>query len=903
MKNTGTDRPSPASLGGIIGIAGAYFVLARLSLLLAIPPGYASAIWPPAGLALATALLYGYRVAFGVFLGSFAANLLTGLNTGSDLLSHATVLSAVIGSGAALQTLIGAFLLSRFTSYPFTLDRGRDVVVFLLLCGPVSCLVNATLSVTCLRISGFISSNEYLFSWLTWWVGDAIGTMIVAPVVLSLLVKNEGIWKFRRITVTLPLCLLFSLIVFIYVLVSHQEQQRIENEFKLKAELITSQIKSEWADHLDALFSQAAFFLASGKVHRNNFKIFTQYWLARHQSIHALEWIPRVVQAERVRYEEAARQDGYPRFRITERAEQGRMIERTAQPEYFPVYYVEPYEGNEMALGFDLASDTSRLNAINQAIETKKPVGTERVILVQEKADQYGFLVFLPVYTPAASRPEEGNQNESFIGFALGVFRIKDVMDIWGGQAQAQGINIRLIDLTAGDQLLYDSVSTVPQGPTVNKDPNLSSGRSWLINNLDIAQRHWQLSFSPTGGYLATHRSLQAWSVLVGGLVFAVFAIVFLLIMTGRTARIETLVREKTRALEKEIAERRQTENALRESEQNYREIFNATSDGLTIHDNSGKIFDVNDRACAIFGHNRAVMLGRSINDLSLGMPPFSKAEAKEKILRTLEEGAQLFEWLCRRENDQLFWAEIAVRACELGGKKCLIASVRDISERKQAEETMKTALKEKEILLREIHHRVKNNMQMISSLLTLQAEAVENEQIRQTFIECQQRIITMAMIHETLYSGNDLSSINLSDYLKRLISHLRGIFSRHTGVQIITELDAIELNIDTAVPCGLIINELLTNAFKHAFLQGDSGLIKIKNHPVGKKELVLEISDNGRGLPADLDFDNPSSLGLKLVKGLLEHQLNGSWNIIDEGGTTFILRWPLPFQKRGETL
>ena len=169
--------------------------------------------------------------------------------------------------------------------------------------------------------------------------------MLLTPVVLSLSVKHGEIWKLRRTSVALPLCLLLFLMVSLYVFVSHKEQHRIENEFKLKAEMIASQIKEEWDAHLDALYSEADFFAASTQVDRDQFRVFARYWLARHQSIQALEWIPRVQHAERSGYEEAARRDGYPDFKITERTKQGLLVERTPQPEYFPVYYVEPYEG------------------------------------------------------------------------------------------------------------------------------------------------------------------------------------------------------------------------------------------------------------------------------------------------------------------------------------------------------------------------------------------------------------------------------------------------------------------------------------------------------------------------------------------------------------------------------
>jgi two-component sensor histidine kinase len=217
-----------------------------------------------------------------------------------------------------------------------------------------------------------------------------------------------------------------------------------------------------------------------------------------------------------------------------------------------------------------------------------------------------------------------------------------------------------------------------------------------------------------------------------------------------------------------------------------------------------------------------------------------------------------------------------------------------DITERKQAEKAQMVALQEKEILLREIHHRVKNNMQVISSLLTLQAEVVKNEQVLQALLDSQQRIIAMAMIHETLYSGQSLAAIELSNYINSLVQHLKMAYSSQAEVKISLEPDKIELDIDQAVPCGLIINELVTNAFKHAFPEGITGTIRIEVHRIDETEMVLIISDNGVGLLPDLEISNTSSLGMRLVQGLLEHQLKGSLDVSIESGTVFTLRWPM---------
>ena len=176
----------PELLAKLAAMAAAYYVVGRLGLLLAIPPGYATAVWPASGIALAGTLLFGYRVWPGILLGSFLINLRTSLDTTSTAsILNTTALAASIGMGASLQAILGAFLIRRFTQYPTAFVGARDIIKFLLLGGPVSCLVNATWAVTSLLLGGVIQPVDYLFHWWTWWVGDAIGVITFTPLIPS----------------------------------------------------------------------------------------------------------------------------------------------------------------------------------------------------------------------------------------------------------------------------------------------------------------------------------------------------------------------------------------------------------------------------------------------------------------------------------------------------------------------------------------------------------------------------------------------------------------------------------------------------------------------------------------------------------------------------------------------
>ncbi|MFN6480122.1 sensor histidine kinase [Nostoc sp. DedQUE07] len=213
--------------------------------------------------------------------------------------------------------------------------------------------------------------------------------------------------------------------------------------------------------------------------------------------------------------------------------------------------------------------------------------------------------------------------------------------------------------------------------------------------------------------------------------------------------------------------------------------------------------------------------------------------------------------------------------------------------ERKQAEEQIKASLQEKEVLLKEIHHRVKNNLQIISSLLNLQAEYLKDNQALEVFKDSQNRIESMALIHEKLYQSQDLARINFADYIQDLVTNL--FYSYNVNSSAITlkmNVEEVFLAIDAAIPCGLIINELISNSLKYAFPQTEGGEISIDFRFDGVNLYILAISDNGVGFAQNFDFHNTESLGLRLVKGLT-HQLKGNIDFSSNNGVKYKIIFP----------
>jgi PAS domain S-box-containing protein len=233
----------------------------------------------------------------------------------------------------------------------------------------------------------------------------------------------------------------------------------------------------------------------------------------------------------------------------------------------------------------------------------------------------------------------------------------------------------------------------------------------------------------------------------------------------------------------------------------------------------------------------------------------------------------------------------------DAGGWPLLLQGVAfDISETKQAEELVRASLREKELLLKEIHHRVKNNLQITSSLLRLQVARVADEQVRSVLLESQDRIRSMALVHEMLYRSTDLSRVNFAEYARALLLQLFRSYSVDAKrVSHVVDIQTVDLGVDFAVPCGLLLNELVANSLKHAFPEGRKGTLTITMNRVGP-HYELSVRDDGIGFPAAIDFRRTQTLGLQLVRTLTD-QLGGRIEMKVNGGTEFRVLFPTASQ------
>ena len=355
------------------------------------------------------------------------------------------------------------------------------------------------------------------------------------------------------------------------------EADRIHHEYEEPAARHVTAIDRAINHYIDVVHSISALYAASAHVSRDQFTAFVERSMRVNPGFQALEWIPRVTASQRAAYEAQARDDGFGDFRISERSAGGELVAAAVRDEYYPVYYVEPYQGNERALGFDLASNPARREALERARDTGQPVATQRITLVQETGGQFGFLVFVPAYKGGAVPATVSGRRDNLRGFSLGVFRIGDIVDsTMNASETSREYAIFIFDANAapGGRLLY------AQGG--------SSAGAWLesanaaeilagevySSTLDVAGREWTILFMPNAG--VRFRMFHAESAGIAAAVLAL-TILFLLYLgrsQRRTDEIERLVAQRSRelteinaALEKEMNERKSIQQQLTQTQ------------------------------------------------------------------------------------------------------------------------------------------------------------------------------------------------------------------------------------------------------------------------------------------------------------------------------------------------
>jgi len=353
-----------------------------------------------------------------------------------------------------------------------------------------------------------------------------------------------------------------------------------------------------------------------------------------------------------------------------------------------------------------------------------------------------------------------------------------------------------------------------------------------------------------------------------------------------------------------DIIDRERAEKALKESERKFFDIIEFLPDATFVIDLEDKVIAWNRAMEEMTGIGKKDMIGKGDHVYTI---PFygerrrhlmdlinvNDPETESKYQHVQRKGhtlyAETFTPALYGGQGAYVWATAAPLFDAHGNRVGAIESIRDITDRKLAEEKLRESLREKEVLIREVHHRVKNNMQIMSSLLQLQSSQIKEDAVRRLFTEATNRIRSMAIVHEKLYNTENMATIDFAAYIKDLISQLfRSYGIDDARIRFRLKADKIILNVDDAIPLALILNELVSNSLKHAFPERGEGEISLRLEERAG-EVIMELTDNGRGLPDDLCISKNESLGLHLVQALVK-QLGGSMHLTKNDGARFIL-------------
>lgn len=690
-----------------------------------------------------------------------------------------------------------------------------------------------------------------------------------------MLEKLKNYLSLKTMTKVLPavivICTGVILSFFIFKVYVEEEKKIIRADFELVAQNRIFAFEKMVNNHLQLIYQLKAYFKASQKVERKGFQIYVKSAVQNFEGIAALEWIPRVPHSERSKYESNAQEEGFSGFSFTEKNVNGLMVKAGVREEYFPVYYVEPLEGNKLALGFDLASNQSRLKALKFSRESGKMAATEAIRLVQETGDYLGFLVFLPLYRPGTATDTAGLRTKNLEGFVLGVFRIGVILEsslkfFIGGGKEEGGVDIEIQDLSAPieKRLLYRHYFSkrknkiVPQLLTTNK----LFGDLSFSATLNIANRKWKTICTPTTEFVTSRTTWRPFEVLVSGLLFTIMVAVYLMINIGRTTKIERLVTDRTLK--------------LRESEERIRAIVDNVGHGIITITESGKIESFNQAAQQIFQYSPIEVTGKNVK---LIMPEPYHREHDGYIANYLRTRNPKIigigrEVMGKRKDNTIFPMHLSVSEITVEGKSLFVGIVMDITEQKETEKEIKmariqaekyaeeaeSANKAKSEFLASMSHEIRTPMNAIIGMADMLSEtklADEQQKYVSTFRFAGENLLDI--INDIL----DISKIEAGQMeLEHACFNLEEMLEQTVEMMALrSEKKGLPLALFSApeVPNGIIgdptrlrqvIVNLLGNAIKFTEKGKIAVFVETQSIAEDEVELIFSVKDTGIGIP-----------------------------------------------------
>jgi PAS domain S-box-containing protein len=831
----------------------AYLLAGLLALQLAIPPSYASPLYPSAGIALACVLVYGWRVVPGVVLGAFCVNLTLSAQRG-NLEFSALGLPALIALGAALQAWLGAVLVRRFARHPDTLAEPRDIAVLFGLGALAACTLGASIATTGLIVTGTVPAAEALITWFTWWVGDSLGALIAAPVMLTLIGRPRSDWAPRRFTVGLTLALLTTMMALAIAQVARWDDERVENAFARDTTNLTSTVAAQLQEPLRALEALHGVFIASNDVDRDEMRRASIAWLAS-GTLQAMGWYERVPRSQLAAYEARVRsEDGLPQYRVFDRNDTGGAA-APAGDEVFAMRYIEPVAGNAAALGVNALSIPAARNAIELAIRSDRPAATAGFRLTQQDGggDATGVVIYQAIYRGNPTTAQE--RVEAVMGIVFVTLRLDKQLEVLGGQfPHYLGLCIVDTDALSPRRRLAGPTGCETAAPGMLH-----------VRALAFAGRQWDLRAYAPRSAVPEARITNAWLFSLVGLLGAAMLGALLLTVTGRTRRIEAAVRERTAALEAEVHERERAQAALRDSEQRFRNILNTVPIGVIYTDLRGNVKQTNPRFCELTGYSEEELQAMTAAQYT---HPDDFAEDVDLSARLVQGEIPMYRRHKRylTKDGRTVWVQSTVTLLrdEAGQPRRIVGVVEDITEHlrlqdaEKARDLAEAANRAKSEFLSRMSHELRtplNAMLGFAQLLELDRRQPLSADQRPWVGQIQQagwhllEMINDVLDLSRIESGNLkllLEPISLPDLLAATVSMVSADAQRRE-IRVTTELaDGSGVLIGDATRVKQILTNLLSNAVKY---NTDGGRVHVATRLRDPDLVEIAVTDTGIGM------------------------------------------------------
>lgn len=857
----------------------AYVVAGRLSLLLAIPPGFVSGLFLPMGIALGAVLIWGYPMAIGVFLGSSLLNI--SVTPAGTISLPAVLVAAQIACGSTLASVVGASLIRRFVGFPNSLTDERDIFAFFALGGPIATSLSASVGVLALYSHDIIPLKQIWYSWWTWWIGDAIGVLIATPLVCVLFAEPRHFWRDRRMTVAAPLVVSSLIVVAVFVMASNNEQRKLNDQFRQQASVVSGAVDTGVSSVIYTLATLRGLFVASEHVTHAEFSSYIKQVIVEKNGVSGFSWNQRVVHSERAAYEELMRAEGMQDFAIKEKDSSGAFITAPERADYVVISFVEPWQENALILGFNAASDPGREEAINRARDTGHFAMTQPVRLLQDKKMSSGVVVYYPVYKRMQPTSTVLERRESIIGYATAIVRTNDLI---------AGV---LAPFSSSDFQLNIADITVPENPQAfyhTGDLDMPAYARDLVLHQEIAVggRNLLISVSPTEKYLAEHVSLQSWFVLAGGLLFCSLLGGFLLLISGRTQHIRNLVEQRTKELAAIL------ENAV---------------ESILVVDQHGLIQEANPAAAQLFKYPLAQFSYLHIADLIPALRRIFSAPGDDLTTSHVRET------FGRCSDGSDVEIELSVSPVAIQERKFFTLIIHDATAKRKVDRL-------KSEFISTVSHELRTPLTSIKGALSIVLSDSLGEvphkikdllAIASSNADRLARLVNDILDVDKLEFGNVLLTVNRSaiyPLLQQSIEQNQGYAARY-GVRLQLEppdalAEQAEANLDADRFLQVMAN-LLSNAVKFSFLDG---VVRVQLALDGET-LRVSVIDQGQGIPenfrqrifqkfAQVDSSDTrrrdgTGLGLSITKVIVE-RMGGKidYHSVLGKGTTFYFTLPL---------